>query len=429
MFEEGITWIDPATGRLLPSDQAPPEAVRLVTDCARAISGLVVTNRANMTLRSPVALKCLAGPRRPFDPARAESLGIDPSSDAFPKRVMGAIFGALDGEPELSDEERGVEVAQLCDALENAFPRQAECFLQLAQFHPDDTLEDPHDVHREKIERLLREGKVGWVNDLKGDFVGAGNWAILVLADSGIPVLDAPGGNVFFEAKKTVSQVPFPMTDFIAHLESNVVEGFVSHMYKDIKGKVTIGIGTNLTDNGGADGAIKMLLGKTLIKTTKDPATPRQIEQEYNTILALNLRTSDDKPAAAKAYRPHTTIILSRAGARELAGDFARRQVANVVRGNNFPDFEKTPATAQMGLMDLLYVSGPDGLVDGFPKFRNAFNRRDWRTASIETFRSEVSSDRNRIVFKLFLDAVSGQKFFILKAINRGEGICIDDIQ
>jgi len=33
MFEEGITWIDPALptgeeGRLLPSDQAPPEAVR-----------------------------------------------------------------------------------------------------------------------------------------------------------------------------------------------------------------------------------------------------------------------------------------------------------------------------------------------------------------------------------------------------------------
>jgi hypothetical protein len=204
MFEEETTWVDQASGRLLPSDQAPPEAVRLVTDCARAISGLVVTNRANMTLRTPVALKCLAGPRRPFDPARAESLGIDPSSDDFPKRVMGAIFGALDGEPELSDEERGIEVALLCEAMENGFPNQANCFTQLAQFHPDDTLEDPHDLHREKIERLLREGKVGWVNDLKGDFVGAGNWAILVLADSGIPVLDAPGGNVFFEAKKAV---------------------------------------------------------------------------------------------------------------------------------------------------------------------------------------------------------------------------------
>ena len=28
MFEEGITWFDPASGRLLSSDQAPPEAVR-----------------------------------------------------------------------------------------------------------------------------------------------------------------------------------------------------------------------------------------------------------------------------------------------------------------------------------------------------------------------------------------------------------------
>jgi len=96
-----------------------------------------------MTLRTPVALKCLAGPRRPFDPARAESLGIEPPSDNFPKRVMAAIFGGLDGEPPLSDEELGVEVAMLCEAMENGFPNQAKCFMQLAQFHPDDTLKEP----------------------------------------------------------------------------------------------------------------------------------------------------------------------------------------------------------------------------------------------------------------------------------------------
>jgi GH24 family phage-related lysozyme (muramidase) len=342
---------------------------------------------------------------------------------------MGAIFGALDGEPELSDEERGVEVAMLCDALENAFPRQAECFLQLAQFHPDDTLEDPHDVHREKIERLLREGKVGWVNDLKGDFVGAGNWAILVLADSGIPVLDAPGGKVFFEAKKTVPQVPFPMTDFIDHLERNDVEGFVSHMYKDTEGKVTIGIGTNLTDNGGAEGAIRMLLGKTLVKKTKELATPRQIEQDYDTVLALNLRTSGDKPAAAKAYARHTNIILSRAGARELAEVFVKSEIATVVRGGLYPDFETTLAKAQMGLMDIVYNVGYTRFANQFDNFQFAYNRRDWGTASLETFRSEISGARNGIVIGLFEDAARNQKFYLLNSLMKGTGNPIDNIE
>jgi GH24 family phage-related lysozyme (muramidase) len=219
------------------------------------------------------------------------------------------------------------------------------------------------------------------------------------------------------------------MSDFIDHLERNDVEGFVSHMYKDTEGKVTIGIGTNLTDNGGAEGAIRMLLGKTLVKKTKELATPRQIEQDYNRVLALNLRTSDDKPAAARAYARHTKIILSRAGARELAEDFARQEIATVVRGGLYPDFETTPAKAQMGLMDIVYNVGYARFTNQFDNFQIAYNRRDWRTAGIETFRSEISSERNGVVLKLFLGAVSGQKFFILKAINRGEGNCIDDIQ
>ena len=124
MFEEGITWIDPASGRLLPSDQAPPEAVRLVTDCAHAISGLVVTDRADMTLRSPVALKCLAGPRRPFDHDQAEALDIDPPSEDFAKQVVEAGIQVAQNiasdapDPTLpTGEEADAELAALCDAL------------------------------------------------------------------------------------------------------------------------------------------------------------------------------------------------------------------------------------------------------------------------------------------------------------------------
>jgi hypothetical protein len=92
MFEEGITWIDPASGRLLPSDQAPPEAVRLVTDCAHAISGLVVTDRADMTLRTPVALKCLAGPRRAFDHDQAEASTSTRPATTSPSRLWKPAF-------------------------------------------------------------------------------------------------------------------------------------------------------------------------------------------------------------------------------------------------------------------------------------------------------------------------------------------------
>jgi len=381
-----------------------------------------------MTLRTPVALKCLAGPRRPFDRPRAESLGIDPSSEDFPNRVMGAIFGGLDGEPPLSDEELGVEVAMLCEALENAFPRQAECFLQLAQAQPEADEGGRHGRHTAKIERLVRSGKAGWVNDVAGVLApnGAKNKAILVLAGEGIPVLDAPGGNLFIETKKTLPRVPFPMNDFIDHLERDDVEDCVSHMYLDNDENgpnVTIGIGTNLTDNGGPDGAVALLQGSATVRATGNFATEQEIRDDYAEVAG--------QPAGNGAgwYRQFTTLDIGNATARQLAEDFALREIATVVRGGLYPDFEKTPAKAQMGLMDIDYNLGYTRFSVQFEEFPKAYNRRDWRTAGIETFRSQISAERNGIVLKFFLDTVEDQKFFILKAINPGEGIAIDDIE
>jgi hypothetical protein len=271
---------------------------------------------------------------------------------------MGAIFGGLDGEPELSNEELGVEVAMLCDAMENGFPNQAKCFMQLAQFHPDDTLEDPHDIHREKIERLLREGKVGWVNDLKGDFVGAGNWAILVLADSGI--------------------------------------------------------GTNLTGNGGADAAVRLLQGKAVLKDTakRQSATAEQIRQEYDTISALDLTNSDGRRLVAKKYEPHTTMVIGRSAARRIVEDYTRTEMARVANSGDYPDLDTRTKAAQIALVDILYTLGASKFLEEFKIFKIAYNRRDWVTAADESSR-EGNDGRDAIVSGLLLPHAASEPLYI----------------
>jgi len=466
MFEEGITWIDPASGRLLPSDQAPPEAVRLVTDCARAISGLVVTNRANMTLRTPVALKCLAGPRRPFDPARAESLGIDPSSDNFPKRVMAAIFGGLDGEPPLSDEERGIEVALLCEAMENGFPNQANCFLQLAQFHPDDNPKNPLDQHKEKVERLRREGKVNWVNDLAGDFIGVGNYAILVQAETGKPVIDDKGDH-FFVKKQPQATVTFPINEALDHLKQKTVENFITHMYLDSKGDVTIGIGTNFTGNGGAEDAVRKLRGKAKVRedtvkatTDKNGKAGKGASQEGETsdkgaakggkraassaaeevckagdfASEAKIRTDYEevkkqkKGLCAEDYKKYTKLDIDEDTAREFAKGFIDDSLPGIKRSGLYPDFETAPAKAQIVVMDVFYTTGL-GEFKKFKKMAKALNRRDWEQMNEEQKDDRTGNKERMAIIKGLLDNLKDfQTYFIDFDAVKGKGVTIDSL-
>jgi hypothetical protein len=397
----------------------------------------VVTDRADMTLRSPVALKCLAGPRRPFDHDQAgrpfdhdqaEALDIDPPSDDFAKQVVEAGIQVAQNiasdapDPTLPTGEEGqAELAALCDALKRENPRQAERLEGIGGVRPEPDRGGRHGRHSAKIDRLVRAGVAGWAEDVRGWFAGNGDRAILVQADTGFPIVDEPGGRYFHVPKTARPTVAFPMTEFIAHLES--VEGLVSHMYQDSaeEPNVTIGIGTNLTAQGGGAAAVSQLLDHATVRATGVDATAQEIRNDFAAVAA--------QPGGNLAgwYEDFTTLDIDDATARRLAEDFTRRAVAALVAGDDFPDFNRTPATAQMGLMDLLYTLGPDGLVNTFTRFSSAYNGRDWKGASQQAFRGSVSDTRDNTVSGWFQDLAAGHRFFILWAVKPGSGISIED--
>jgi hypothetical protein len=421
MFEEGITWIDPASGRLLPSDQAPPEAVRLVTDCARAISGLVVTDRADMTLRSPVALKCLAGPRRPFDRDQAESLGIDPPSEDFAKRVVEAgiqvaqNIGSDAPDPTLPTGEEGqAELAALCDALKRENPRQAERLEEIARVRADAVLDADQGKHTAKVNALVKAGKAGWANDPRGDIAKIGH-AVLVQRGNGVIIVDETGRPLNGPQVPKPS-IAFPMSEFIDHLQQEGIEEYIAHMYQDSADppNTTIGIGTNLTANGDADGAVRLLLGKAVLKDTakRQSATAEQIRQEYDTVSELDLTNSEGRRLVAKKYEPHTTKVIGRSAARRIVEDYTTTQMARVENSGDYPDLDKRTKAAQIALVDILYTLGASKFLKTFKIFKIAYNRRDWVTAADESSR-KGKDGRDAIVSDLLLAQAASEPFYI----------------
>jgi hypothetical protein len=119
------------------------------------------------------------------------------------------------------------------------------------------------------------------------------------------------------------------MTEFIAHLES--VEGIIPHMYQDSAEdpNVTIGIGTNLTAQGGAAAAVSQLLDHATVRTTGVDATAQEIRNDFAAVA--------EQPGRRGAgwYEQFTTLDIDDATARRLAEDFTRRQVA--ARATTFP--------------------------------------------------------------------------------------------
>ena len=67
-----------------------------------------------------------------------------------------------------------------------------------------------------------------------------------------------------------------------------------------------------------------------------------------------------------------------------------------------------------MGLLDMIYTLGLPNLLAIFKKFNPAVRKRDWNFAATESDRgSDVSSQRNQIVYQWFKEAERQEPFFV----------------
>ena len=171
-------------------------------------------------------------------------------------------------------------------------------------------------------------------------------------------------------------------------------EGVVNHMYLDVVGLVTIGVGFMLPDAAAA---------KALNLVRRDSGDPASTDEKAADWEAVHSRP---KAQLAADYRAFTRLYLPDAA---IDGELTAR-VGGFARNlqNRFPQFQLYPAPAQTGLIDMVYSLGPAGLFRGFPKFCAAADREDWDACAQEATRGNVSPARNEDLRGLFLAAVGG---------------------
>ncbi len=186
----------------------------------------------------------------------------------------------------------------------------------------------------------------------------------------------------------------FKLEDAVKYFREH--EGVVNHMYLDVVGLVTVGVGFMLPNPAAAQ-ALKLVR-----RDTGAPASDEEKRQDWESVHRR------EKAKLAASYKKFTQTGLPDSEINlELAnriGDFARNL------RQRFPKFDQFPDKAQIGLLDMIYSLGPRGLFTGFPKLCSAVDAQDWKACAEESQRRNVSTSRNADLRQLFLDAAAGAK-------------------
>lgn len=169
-------------------------------------------------------------------------------------------------------------------------------------------------------------------------------------------------------------------------------EGSVPHLYLDITGNVTVGVG-NLLMN--VQAALRLPF---IVEATGAPASPAQIESEFNRVA----RQEAGHPASY--YEQFCRLRLPD---REIDALLDRR-IDEFEAGlrRHFDNFDGFPEQVRLAMLDMAFNLGIAGLINKFPSFARAASAGDWATCARECRRRQVQDTRNEAVKRLFLSAV-----------------------
>lgn len=151
-------------------------------------------------------------------------------------------------------------------------------------------------------------------------------------------------------------------------------EGVVHHMYLDIKGLVTIGVG-NLIDPVTEAKALPFQFKSD----SERAATPSEIESEWQAVKANTALAKKGYKAAAKV----TDLELSDEAIGRL---IQKRLLANeklIRKQVPFARWDAWPADAQLGVLSMAWAMGPSAFV-GFPKFSESCRAMDFTAAAAQ---------------------------------------------
>ncbi|MCB1738441.1 MAG: hypothetical protein KDI42_09970, partial [Gammaproteobacteria bacterium] len=157
-------------------------------------------------------------------------------------------------------------------------------------------------------------------------------------------------------------------------------EGSIPWMYLDTVGKVTVGVG-NMLPNVSAAQAL------AFVDANGAAASAVRVAGDFRAVSSL--------PAGkvARVYKHVTTVRLTEAGINDLLDGRITEFETGLRR--LFPDYDDFPDPARMGILDMAFNLGLNGLDTKFPSFcRNARNR-DWQGCAQQCHRRGISDARN----------------------------------
>src|SRR5215475_2926641 len=170
-------------------------------------------------------------------------------------------------------------------------------------------------------------------------------------------------------------------------------EGVVPWMYLDTKGLVTVGVGQMLPDAASAQSL-------AFTDPSGQPATQDAIQSDYDRVSAL-------APGKCPGfYHTSTSLVLPDPAIDMLL--MKRVTDFDDQLRERFQAYASFPDPAKLGLLDMIYNLGRDGLFQHFPHFMAAVDKQDWLAAAANCHRVGPSQARNDWTRQQFLAAVAG---------------------
>lgn len=174
-------------------------------------------------------------------------------------------------------------------------------------------------------------------------------------------------------------------------------EGRHNHMYLDVKGLVTIGVG-HLID------PVQEALKLKFRTKGGSAAGPAEVKKEWATVKSRR----DLIKKGGKAFAAITNLELSDSGISKMldihAGQVEKYFKTNPAATKYYGKFDSWPADAQMALLGIAWGIMPLPQF-GWKKFPEACRQEDWKTASKECRIKDAPDGRNRAHKLMFENA------------------------
>lgn len=173
-------------------------------------------------------------------------------------------------------------------------------------------------------------------------------------------------------------------------------EGVVDHMYLCVHGRVTAGVGHMFPTPSSARAA-GWMRGNVFVAWA-------EIESAWNRVKRMPFGVQ----FSAKGFARATDIRLSPQAIDGLLQSDLLAFESGLAKA--FPDWDHYPDAAQLGLLDMAFSLGVQGLLKGYPKCVAAAKRQDWATCAAECKRGGVSPTRDAALAALFTSAIPSKK-------------------